>query len=209
MIVLCSADEELRLRWKGAFAGHMELSEAAHKDELHGLLQDESAIILLHFILPGLGGVEGIAALKQAHPDSKLIILSDAPSDEQGVELLLQGDVHGYTATDIPGELLLKAIEMVQSGEIWVGRKTMQKLLTRLFEISQQGQSAAAQIDLSVLTQREREIALLVSEGASNKRVANRLGVTERTVKAHLSSIFRKTGMRDRLQLALLVSGAR
>lgn len=60
---------------------------------------------------------------------------------------------------------------------------------------------------LAALTEREKEIALLVSKASSNKRIASRLDVTERTVKAHLSSIFRKTNTHDRLQLALLLNG--
>jgi DNA-binding NarL/FixJ family response regulator len=186
----------------------MQLHEVAHMDALSRLLSEESAITLLHITLPGLEGIKGVSELKKNFPDSKLIIFSDKPSDDEGVELLLHGDVYGYVSTDIANELLLKAIESVQTGEIWVGRKLMQKLLIRLFDISQKNNQQAHDIDLSVLTKREHEIALLVSEGASNKRVANQLDVTERTVKAHLSSIFRKTGMRDRLQLALLVSGS-
>ena len=62
-------------------------------------------------------------------------------------------------------------------------------------------------VDLDALTAREREIALQVGVGCSNKVIAQRLGITERTVKAHLGSVFGKLGVKDRLQLALLVAG--
>lgn len=208
MIVLCSADNKVRLHWKGAFGSNVQLCEVASLSELSGVLAEESAITLLHASLPELGGAKGIFSIKRDFPDSKLMVFADNPSDEEGVELLLHGAIYGYSESGIPAGLLPKAIEAVQSGEIWVGRKLMQKLLLQLHENSlEKNASDEKELDLSILTQREREIANLVSKGASNKRIAIQLDVTERTVKAHLSSVFRKTGMRDRLQLALLVSG--
>lgn len=210
MIVLCSADNNVRRQWKKAFGGNVQLCEVASMGELSSVLDEESSITLLHTSLPGLDGTDGIFRIKKSYPDSKLMVFADNPSDEEGVELLLHGAIYGYTEAEIPAGLLPKAIEAVQSGEIWVGRKLMQKLLLQLHENSlKKAVAEEKELDLSALTRREREIAQLVSKGASNKRIAIQLDVTERTVKAHLSSVFRKTGMRDRLQLALLVSGSK
>lgn len=208
MIILCSANVSLLQRWQQGVA------EFAQVRKLHAanaigacLAADNPQLMLLHISLPGLNGIQGVAALRRKCPGLKLMIFSDIPDEEEGIALFKLG-VHGYANAHMSPELFTEAVKVVQSGEVWVGRKIIQRLIADLVGVNWQ-KSAAKDCSqtLRSLTAREREIALLISKASSNKRIAAKLKVTERTVKAHLSSIFRKTGTHDRLQLALHVNG--
>ena len=105
--------------------------------------------------------------------------------------------------------MLAMVLEVVKSGEVWVGEKLTQFLIKNINGVDVQNDQAVSHDKLSMLTDREHEIALLIGEGESNKRIASKLEIAERTVKAHLGIIFRKTNTNDRLQLALYVKGYR
>ena len=125
---------------------------------------------------------------------------------------MLAAGARGYCETNIDPLLLKKAVKMVRKGEIWVGRKVISHLLETLVSLTEQQRSKSLHelsVSLENLTPREREIVHQIGRGASNKEIASQLHVTEKTVKAHLTSIFRKLGIPDRLQLALFVNGHR
>jgi DNA-binding NarL/FixJ family response regulator len=97
---------------------------------------------------------------------------------------------------------------VVENGGLWVGQSLLQKLVgttSRLIGQRMSGQNG--QDCLSQLSEREAQVAKLVAGGASNKEIAGQLSITERTVKAHLSAVFEKLGLRDRLQLSLKING--
>jgi two-component system nitrate/nitrite response regulator NarL len=163
-------------------------------------------LVLLHLSLPGFDGGRDLATLVEAYPAVKWMVFTDRPDDgEQGIELLKAGAA-GYCNTYMAADLLVKSVEMVRTGEVWAGRKLIQRLIQDVAAVSRAQRAANKGQNLAGLTDREQEIAQLVADGASNKRIALRLDISERTVKAHLTAIFRKTGARDRLQLALLVN---
>lgn len=129
-----------------------------------------------------------------------VIVLSDTPSYHEGSPLLALG-MRGYANTYIHPDHLQQAITTIRSGNVWLYPEFMQQLI-------QQATHAIAQPKLTVLeplTERERETALLVREGLSNKEIASRLGITERTVKQHMSHIFEKLEVSDRFALAMLL----
>jgi DNA-binding NarL/FixJ family response regulator len=97
--------------------------------------------------------------------------------------------------------------DVVLQGGLWIGESLMQRLLQGTARIPMPAPVGAPSDWAALLTEREREVALAVAEGASNKEVARRLSITERTVKAHAGAIFEKLGVRDRLQLSLVVHG--
>jgi len=92
---------------------------------------------------------------------------------------------------------------VVEHGGLWVGPRLMRRLMQGL---AARGK-AAAEPALDMLSQRERQVAVAVAQGSTNKEIARVMGITERTVKAHLSTAFEKLGVRDRMQLSLLVNG--
>jgi DNA-binding NarL/FixJ family response regulator len=121
---------------------------------------------------------------------------------------MLEIGARGYCNIDIDPVLLKKAVQVVQKGEIWVGRSVIsslvQKLTARRESLHKHSDTDA--FDLSSLTPKEREIARMVGSAASNKQIAVGLGISEATVKSHLTDIFRKLRIIDRLELALFVT---
>jgi DNA-binding NarL/FixJ family response regulator len=135
----------------------------------------------------------------------KVVAASSSPNDEEGMSALDAGCAaycHAYSDS----RTLKRIQEVVLAGNIWVGRSLMNRLLRSTARIAAKvpGQSS----DWSEgLTKRESEVASLASNGASNQLIASQCGITERTVKAHLSAVFEKLNVTDRLQLALRVHG--
>jgi DNA-binding NarL/FixJ family response regulator len=127
----------------------------------------------------------------------------DAMLDSKVAEALVKAGARGYSAMPVSSADLARGLECILAGEYWVPRTVLQSLVRDLIE---DDPHTMLPIGLD-LTPREREVAGHVASGYSNKRVARAMGVTERTVKAHLSSIFQKTPAVDRLELALLMKG--
>ncbi len=196
MIVLASSDSRMIQRWLGVLAGHGTVQVDSFARLRLLLEQRLPGILLLHTSLAGLDGLAGVAALKRGFPDCRILVMADVPSEHEGLAVL-RARCEGYANAHMRGDMLSKAIEVIGLGEIWVGRRLFQRLLASFVD------SAAEPSPLDALTKREREVALLVADGLSNQAVADRLGLKERTIKAHLTSVFRKTGIRDRTQLAL------
>ncbi len=136
-------------------------------------------------------------------PGCAIVVLSNVPGDDEGLAVLEAGAV-GYTnALAIP-EVLRQIAAVVENGGLWVGPNLLQRLIAGLAARSAQ----AGNHHLDKLSAREKEVALAVAGGASNKEIAHRLEISERTVKAHLTAAFERLGVRDRLQLSLLINGA-
>lgn len=131
-----------------------------------------------------------------------VVIASLRPSDEQGTQVLSAG-AHGYCHGYASPQALAQTLDVVASGGIWMGRS----LVTRLLELVQERAPAQAAWHNGQLTDREEGVARQAASGRANAQIAESLGITERTVKAHLSAVFEKLGVSDRLQLALLVHG--
>ncbi len=206
LVVIASSVAGLRQRCRQALFNGYSIHESADCGELErGIVGHRPAAVLLDITLPGLGGASGIASVQKLRAAAKIIVLTEAPDEREGIAILKAG-ARGYCHRDIDIALLEKATHVVLKGEIWVGRKLIPHLLEELTVLTEQRRrDAPSKSDerLERVTPREREIVDLLSAGASNKEIAKRLNVTERTVKAHLTAIFRKLGLSGRLQLAL------
>ena len=135
-----------------------------------------------------------------------IIVLSDTPNDQEALAAF-SAAARGYCNSHATAEVLLQVASVVEQGGLWIGESLMQRLVQATANVSvplSQTPAQAASWE-SRLTEREREVAKVVAAGASTKEVARELGITERTVKAHLTAIMDKLGVRDRLQLALVV----
>lgn len=128
-----------------------------------------------------------------------VIALATVPSFQEAL-LLLQGGVKGYGNRQMRQENLGQAVDSVKVGQIWLPPA----IITQLIETAGGGETALANSELlNHLTKREQEVALYVGEGMSNQKIADTMFVSLRTVKAHLSSIYEKTGLKNRLELGL------
>lgn len=154
---------------------------------------------------PAAGQIE---AVRQLVGDPPLVVLSDQPSDDEALNCFALG-ARGYCNTHAVPELLQRVADVVLQGGLWIGESLMQRLLQGTARIPLPAPTGAPPDWAALLTGRELEVALAVAEGASNKEIARNLGITERTIKAHTGAIFEKLGVRDRMQLSLVVHGRR
>ncbi len=145
-----------------------------------------------------------IAKLLQAYPDAKIVVLANTPSHAETLQALSAGAI-GYAHAYSAPEMLKEIRTVIHHGGIWLG----QQLLKRLIETSVKltgNRSEVVEELLGRLTSREKEVAIEAAKGLSNKEIARGLKITERTVKAHLAKSFERLGVKDRLQLALMLN---
>lgn len=208
-VLIASPSPGLRKRWREAVDRRPVLEVAEYGQLARMLAMRKPSILLLDQDLLRLGGMDSVGALRRLHPPVKIVILAGRPDDAEGVAALKMG-ARGYCDRDITLPLLARALEAVRRGEVWVGRKLTARLLEEMSVLSHAQRRPTGMVEpdgrLQRLTPRERDIVDLLSGGASNKEIAQRLVVTERTVKAHLTAVFRKLGMSGRLQAALFVA---
>jgi DNA-binding NarL/FixJ family response regulator len=155
-----------------------------------------------------------LSLVREAQPGARVVLLSNAPEPAEGLAALDAGAM-GYTHAYALPELLQEVATVIEHGGLWAGPDLLRRLvaatsaaLAKLPEPTN-GPGVTAQRYASAwatLSGREAQVARCVAEGKSNKEVADQLFISERTIKAHLGSVFEKLGVRDRLQLALLVA---
>jgi two-component system NarL family response regulator len=165
---------------------------------------------LLDLDLPGIEGPRGVALLRRIDPAAKVIVLAADVVDEVEIALFKLG-VRGCARRDIDPQVMKRMVLAIDQGELWIRRSITPRLLDELAARSLLPIDAISSLDeqMAILTEREREIVRLIGSGESNKQIARELCITERTVKAHLTGIFRKLGVADRVRLALRVAARR
>lgn len=144
-------------------------------------------------------GLEGISAILDVAPDVRIIVLTSADSvaeHRRAVRLGARGLVMKRETPDV----LMQAIGRVHAGDLWLESDLVSSLLT---EVTRPGVPDRPTDRAAALTEREREVVGLIAEGLCNKDISQRLHISETTVRHHLSAIFAKLGVRDRLQLAI------
>jgi two-component system nitrate/nitrite response regulator NarL len=202
-ILLSSANDSVIDRWTGLLEDKYDLDKADTLSKLKICCCDKKfAIILLH---RSLVDPEALTEIRRLNPLCRIFLLSDAPNEEEGLTFLKLGIV-GYANTYISAERLAEATRVVSSGAVWLGQKVMQRLILDSYARAKEKAASNSEEILKSLTKREHEIANLVSQGQSNLEIAANLDISERTVKAHLSSIYEKTKTGSRLNLALLIN---
>ena len=137
------------------------------------------------------------------------VVLSDRPTDEEALAAFAAG-ARGYCNTHAASQLLTQIAAVVLQGGLWIGESLMQRLVSATSRLQALPSTAATEKNenwSTTLTDREEQVARTLAGGASNKEIARTLGITERTVKAHVGAILEKLQVRDRLQLSLIVNG--
>lgn len=160
-------------------------------------------VILMDLRMPVMDGVAATRRLRAEVPRAQIVVLTTFDDDESILEAVRAGAL-GYLLKDTASDELANAVRRAAQGESILTPRVATRLMRH---IAHQSSSPAPSLDvrrLAELTAREREILTLLGRGASNKDIARSLNVTEGTVKNHVSSIFAKLNVNDRLGAALL-----
>jgi DNA-binding NarL/FixJ family response regulator len=172
------------------------------------LQQHDPDILLLDLKMPGLDGLATLQRLQVNKGKTRVIVLTasdDKNEFVQAMKLGTSGIVLKQTATD----MLIKSIRKVHAGEIWLDSHTTAAVIRQFVANDEVPTPPTAPVaaprdrERSPLSQREREIVALVAQGFKNKEMAEKMFISEQTVKNHLHNIFDKLGVSDRLELAL------
>jgi DNA-binding NarL/FixJ family response regulator len=177
------------------------VGEASDGDEAVAQTQElEPDILLLDVQMPRLPGLEAMRSIMTGTPTVKILLLTSTITTKQIIEALQIG-ARGIVLKDALVGHLQTAIRTVISGDYWIGGKRVVNLVSALHSLMQE--AAVPQHKTFGLTPRELEVVGTIVEGCSNRDIARQFGLSEETVKRHLSNIFDKTGVSTRLELAL------
>src|ERR1039457_5664479 len=171
------------------------------------LQQFEPDILLLDLKMPGLDGLATLQRLQAARNKTRVIVLTESDDKNEFVQAMKLG-TSGIVLKQTATELLIKSIRKVHAGEIWLDSHTTAAVIRQFVAnddtpAPSAPQSTTRERERSPLSQREREIVALVAQGFMNKEMAEKMFISEQTVKNHLHNIFDKLGVSDRLELAL------
>lgn len=159
-------------------------------------------IVLLDIVLGVDNGLDIIPELRERFPETRILVLTGL-RDSQIQRNAIQLGAAGIVEKEAAAEILLKAIRRVHAGEAWIDRRMTAAILADLSTTPAVESADPDEARIQSLSARETEIVGLIGEGLSNKAIAERTHISEITVRHHLSSIYRKLGIRDRLELLL------
>ncbi|MBC7907579.1 MAG: response regulator transcription factor [Rhodospirillaceae bacterium] len=174
------------------------VQEAGSLPDVLALLKDGPAdLVILDLKMPGMNGYQGLVTLRQMFPQMRCVMLSAVADRDHVLEAIRLG-ADGFIPKHLSGAAMVSALQLVLSGERFIPAMLMER--------SRDAAEGDIGGDLiSKLTPRERDILRLLREGLPNKVIANRLEVSEVTVKSHLGNVFRKLGVQNRLQAMRLM----
>lgn len=181
-------------------------------EALRALQRQVPDLILLDNHLPGVRGVDGIAALKEAAPEARILMLT-VSENENDLAAALQAGADGYLLKTVESDHLCDLIVRVLAGESVVSPEMMTKLVTAFrtkpvpASVAEQAPEAAVEATgIHLLSSRERDVLALIARGDSNKVIARNLDIAETTVKVHVQHILRKLQLTSRVQAAIYAS---
>ena len=158
-------------------------------------------ILLLDLAMPRISGLEALTTTPEFSRTTRVIVLTAAIDTDDMVKVLMLG-ARGIVLKGAATAILIEAIRVVMNGRYWVVREPVTDILKAIHDL-QRGISGLQTLRDLGLTEREHEIVRLVVEAAGNKEIADLLGISEKTVKNHLTHIFDKLGVSGRLELAI------
>jgi DNA-binding NarL/FixJ family response regulator len=182
------------------------VGEASHGREVLDRLQElDPDILLLDLKMPQMDGLDALQVLQQSNSRTKVIVLTASEDKNEFVQAMKLG-CSGIVLKQTAPELIVKSIRKVNGGEIWLDSHTTAAVMRQFAspnDVSGPATGGTKPRERSPLSQREREIVQLVAQGFKNKEMAEKMFISEQTVKNHLHNIFDKLGVSDRLELAL------
>ena len=195
-------------------------------EALELLSKEVPDVMLVDLNMPGMGGIELIPKVRSEYPDIKIIVLTTF-YDEKNISHAIAGGACGYLLKDSGKDAILSAISQALAGRSVMDIKVMQKLNSILASGTVEAGSGASEtedtgafsgekadekmIDLSDygITEREKEICKLISEGCTNSQISSILFISEGTVKNYVSTIYDKLGEHDRTKVVLMLTRCR
>ena len=187
------------LESEGVFTVVGEAADGSEAAKLTKVLKP--AVLMLDLAMPRLTGIEVLHELASGPSEVRIIVLTAAIEKKQLVEALQLG-ARGILLKDAAVQLVTKCIERVLAGDYWVGREVVTSLVDYLHGLTQSAEGKAEHRLLN-FTPREQEIISAILKGSANKEIAAKLSISEETVKRHLSNIFDKADVSNRLELAI------
>ena len=164
-------------------------------------------VVLMDIRMPEMDGITATAALQRLDAPPHVIVLTTFQADEQVLSALRVG-ASGFLLKDTPPAEILNAVRLVAAGDAMLSPSVTRTLLSHFGDTEATERRRAAAQRLATLTDREREVALAVGSGASNAEVAASLFMSEATVKAHVSRLFTKLDVTNRVHIAIVVHDA-
>ena len=164
-------------------------------------------VVLMDIRMPEMDGITATAALRRLDAPPQVIVLTTFQADEQVLSALRVG-ASGFLLKDTPPAEIVNAVRLVAAGEAMLSPSVTRTLLSHFGDTEATERRRAAAQRLATLTDREREVALAVGSGASNAEVAASLFMSEATVKAHVSRLFTKLDVTNRVHIAIVVHDA-
>ncbi len=178
------------------------VGQAADGQEAIDIVQKlKPDVLLLDVDMPRLTGLDALKTLSDNHADVKTLVLTASIENRQIIEALKLG-ARGVIRKETPPRVLLKSIHAIYEGQYWLGQTAFSDLIRGLQSLGPQ-QPESAKFGL---TAKELQVIAAVLEGDTNKAIAERLSISEQTVKNHLTNIFNKIGVSNRLELALFAA---
>jgi two-component system, NarL family, nitrate/nitrite response regulator NarL len=159
-------------------------------------------VILLDLDLNGDNGLDLLPVLLAGSNRPRVLVLTASRDSSAHREAMRRG-ASGVLVKDKAGDVLIKAIQKVRAGEVWLDRVTLGEVLSDLGKGPEAQGRDPEQLKIATLSEREREVLSLIAQGHKNHEIAERLFISGHTVRHHVSAIFAKLGVSDRLELAL------
>jgi len=161
------------------------------------LRQHQPNLLVIDINLPDRGGIEMIKELKSSSLEVKVVILTASMDEDQTIDALRFG-VKGVVLKDMPSHLLVQCLQKVAAGGLWMEKESIGSAFEKMLH-----REAGMRRLATILTARETEVMQQVAGGLSNQQIAEKLIVSEGTVKIHVHNIYRKLGINNRVDLTL------
>ncbi len=159
-------------------------------------------VVLMDLNMPDMTGIEAVGHILKVKPDTKILMLTVSEDDEDLFSAVKAGAM-GYLLKNVDAERLVSSVHQVARGEATVSAALTDKIFAEFRAMSSRGEEKEASPQKDLLSKRENEILVHVSQGESNKEIANALHIAESTVKIHVQNILRKLKLSSRVQAAV------